>query len=151
MTYTGAVGFVVPSIVIGEPPSYNDAATIVNGAGAGAKCYYAASAEAAGGYIGAAYTRTNEQAPSIFKTCSLTFRQVEADDFFLVDGDWYVRVDGTTMRIAENVQMHISASGAWQSGEVGLTNAIAGGGKLNIYFDRTVTTGAQVRVVVVPQ
>ena len=150
VTYTGAEGFVVPGFA-NEAPSYNSAAAITNGAGTGVKCYYTRSDGTKGGYLGAVYTRSEAQAPSIFKTCSLTYRQIPASDFFLVDGDWYAHVDGTTMRVAENVHSHISASGAWLSGEIGLTNAIAGGGKLNIYFDRTLSTGAQVRVVVVPQ
>lgn len=149
VTYTGAEGFAVSGFA-GEAPSYNTAASIINGAGKGTKCYYTTSEGAKGGYLGAVYMRTDAQAPTILKTCSLTYRQIPAGDFFLVDGDWYARVDGTTMRVAENAQTHISASGAWMSGESGLTNAIASGGKLNIYFDRTLSTGAQVRVVVIP-
>lgn len=74
---------------------------------------------------------------------------VERSDFFLLDETWYVTANEAEIRVSDQVQIYQKAMGQWISGEESLKTALALGQTMTVYYDRTVTTGAQIRVIVV--
>ena len=75
--------------------------------------------------------------------------EVAAGEFFLYGDAWYVTLNHYETPVSDNVEVYVKATGQWLSGEDGLRTAVAMGGVMDVYYDRTMTTGAQVRVVVV--
>lgn len=73
----------------------------------------------------------------------------KAEDFYLADDEnWYVHIQGYAIPVSEAVQIHIKPADTWYSGEEGLLRALASELTMQVYYDRTLTTGAQVRMIV---
>jgi hypothetical protein len=60
------------------------------------------------------------------------------------DGTVYVTTSSGTIRVSDNVQVYMSGSGTWTT----LAKARTNSNNLTIYYDRTLTTGGKVRVVI---
>ena len=65
------------------------------------------------------------------------------------NGKWYITIGGNEIPVNANVQVYLAQTDKWVSGESGLQAAFLQGLPVTVYYDRTVTTGAQVRVMVV--
>lgn len=70
---------------------------------------------------------------------------------FRVDEDWVAAVNDHEMPVSSSVQVYIEASDQWFSGEEGIRTAISMGAPLQLYYDRSFESGAQVRVIVVKE
>ena len=90
-----------------------------------------------------------QQATSVVKLTQV--QNVAADAFFLNADRWYVLADGREVPVSEQVQVYFESTGQWFSGEDGLRAALANGTAMDLHYDRTLTTGAQVRVIQVDE
>lgn len=75
--------------------------------------------------------------------------ETKAEDFYLADDEnWYVHIKGYAIPVSDTVQVHVKPADTWYSGEEGLLTALASDLTMEVYYDRTLTTGAQVRMIV---
>ncbi len=104
-----------------------------------------------GGYIGIALARYNQSYSKVASVSRTTLaKNTDASDFYLSDEDtWYVRVEDCVIPVNENVKVYVESTEKWFSGEEGLLIALTSELEIETYYDRTLTTGAQVRVIVV--
>ena len=100
----------------------------------------------AGSFIGVAYTA----AGAVADTVSLSGKAVERSDFV---GSEYVDVNGTLYRLADDLQVYNSTTGAWytDSDSLGtaLEQALAYSEDITVYYDRDADSGGLIRIVVV--
>lgn len=76
-------------------------------------------------------------------------KNAEPSAFFLnAEDEWYFTVQGTKIPVGENVKVYIETTGKWMSGETGLLTALSSELAMQVYYDRTLETGAQVRLIV---
>ena len=147
--YTGEDGIdlSVPGI-----HAYNSAVAVVNAdnGGEGVKriCnYYDAQT---GVYLGVTAATHNAEYQQVVKVNVLQKAENAASkDFFLLDGVWHAVADAAELPVSPRVQIYLAASGHWDNGEDALLNALASEQPLTLYYDRTVDSGAQIRVIVV--
>ncbi len=129
---------------------YN-AATITNGNNNGeSNKYLYTRALETGTYVGIAlraYNTTYQDVASV--TSLIPSGKIGSEAFFQSNGDWYATVSDYEIPVNDNVQIYISNMGKWISGEEGLLTALSSGMPMKVYYDRTLSTGAQVRVIVV--
>jgi len=134
--------------------AYNSVATITNadngGEGARRLCnYYDVQT---GVYLGAAagtYSASYQQvvAVSLLKKV----KDAEGGDFFLKDDTWYAVADAAEIPVSAQVQIYLERTDHWVSGQEALRDAVAMGQSMTLYYDRTVQTGGQIRVIVVEE
>ena len=130
--------------------AWNDAVTITNSSNPTGSQKYLASGSSVDQYGGIALaTQTNgyTQVASVAKLTSTS--NVAASSFFQHEDDWYVTASNTEVLVSGNVQVHIVGSDRWLSGSEGVAAAVSSGLPLTIYYDKSLTTGAQVRIIVV--
>ena len=143
--YTGEDGILTQS-----SPSriYNSAVTMTNGEGQSQKYLSAYAVSTYNSYYGIVLSATDgsyQQATSVVKLTQV--QKVTADAFFLNADRWYVLADGREVPVSEQVQVYFESTGQWFSGEDGLRAALANGTAMDVHYDRTLNTGAQVRVI----
>jgi len=146
--YTGEDGILTQS---SPKRIYSSAATLTNGAGQSKKYLcnqYLATNTSYYGIVLKNDTNTSNQ--QVAATMQLTeSKNVASTAFFLNEDVWYGLVDGSELPVSEQVQVYFEGTDQWLSGMDGLRAALANGTSLDVHYDRTTTTGAQVRVVVV--
>ena len=100
----------------------------------------------AGSFIGVAYTA----AGAVADTVSLSGKAVERSDFV---GSEYVDVNGTLYRLADDLQVYNSTTGAWYTDSdslgMALEQALAYSEDITVYYDRDADSGGLIRIVVV--
>ena len=132
----------------GTMSAYNPAATLTNSEGRSEK-YLCAISASGNTYVGIALAGTNsgyERVTNIRRLRELD--GVDFSDFFQQDGSWYVEAEGDEYRVSDQVQIHLTESDLWLSGEAGLATVLADGYDLTLYYDRAATAGGQIRVIV---
>ena len=132
-------------------PSYNTAVTLKNSANVGSEKYlytqYAPSSEYCYGISLRSY---NGRYQSVAARVTLTtVTDVEAEDVSLEDDTWYVTVEEGMIPVSDDVQVYLEVTNRWLSGEEGLKTALATEKTITLHYDRTLLTGAQVRVITV--
>ncbi len=135
-------------LVGGIGNAYNRAATLTNSAGTTEK-YLCSHGTGDGRYVGIAlegtgYGYTRVTAVEVLDAVS----GVEAADFFLRDGRWYVEADGDEYPVSEQVEIYLDDADGWSSGYDALTAVLADGHRLTLYCDGDAQEGAQVRILV---
>ena len=143
--YTGEAGIDLGG---GIGNAYNRAATLTNSAGTTEK-YLCSHGTGDGRYVGIAlegtsYGYTRVTAVEVLDAVS----GVEAADFFLQDGRWYVEADGDEYPVSEQVEIYLDDADGWSSGYDALTAVLADGHRLTLYCDGDAQEGAQVRILV---
>lgn len=129
---------------------YSNAVSLTNAAGESKKYLSAHVAGVYTTYYGITlntYSSSNQQVAAMAKLTES--RDIAANAFFLNGEDWYAQVDNSEMPVSEKVQVYFEATGQWHNGLDALRTALANGTLLDVHYDRTTTTGAQVRVIVV--
>ena len=100
----------------------------------------------AGSFIGVAYTA----AGAVADTVSLSGKAVERSDFV---GSEYADVNGTLYRLADDLQVYNSTTGAWYTDSdslgMALEQALAYSEDITVYYDRDADSGGLIRIVVV--
>lgn len=141
--YTGSEGI---SIVNGERSSTNNALTLTNSSGVSSKylCAYSLS----GQYTGIALGQSSSGAACVTSLQTLSRHSAAAEDFYVRDGAWYVRVDDTVYPVSDAVEIHLVTADVWESGEDALQAVLADGYSLTLYCDRSPEKGGQVRILV---
>lgn len=125
--------------------AYNTAATLTNSDGTTSK--YLCTIGASAGYCGIALSRYDSTYSRVVKVQTLSRVSADADDFYLSGGVWYTETGGTEYRVSDTVQIHLSDSNLWLSGEDGLASILADGYNLTLYYDRAPSAGGQVRII----
>lgn len=127
--------------------AFNNAATLTNSSGTSSKHLFAVSGP--GGYVGVAFGQSTYGYGRVVKMQSLyKVTDISAEEFFLMNGDWYVEAQGNEYPISEKVEIYIIDGNTWLKGERGLTQVLADGYDLTIYYDRNPSEGGQVRIIV---
>ena len=143
--YTGEDGILTQST---PRRIYNDAITLTNGGGQTQKYLCAQAMSVYTTYYGItlnAADSSNRQVSSVVKLDEA--KNVTANKFFLREDRWYVVAEDSELPVSQQVQIYFESTDQWMSGEEGLAAALANGTALDIHYDRTLTTGAQVRVI----
>lgn len=131
----------------GSMAAYNNAATLTNSSGTSSKHLYALSNN--GGFVGIAFGQSTHGYGRVVKVQSLyKLTNISAEDFFLSDGSWYAEAQSNEYPISEKVEIYMDDANSWLSGEAGLTNVLADGYDLTLYYDRGPSEGGQVRIIV---
>lgn len=147
MRYTGNDGIMTSS----SPKAvYNNAATITNGNGQSQKYLFSYTVNSSEKYYGISLHSASASHKEVLSLCQLTrVSGLTAGAFFLDGEKWYATIDGYELPVSQAVQVYVESTGQWLSGADALQMAVAGRTLLDVHYDRTFTTGAQVRVVVV--
>lgn len=143
--YTGEDGILTQS---SPKRVYNNAITVTNGAGQSQKYLCSEVLSVYTAYFGVALNAADssyQQAASVVKLTRA--QEASADAFFLNGDEWYVLADNSELPVSAQVQVYFESTGQWLSGVDGLRAALANGTVLTVHYDRTLTTGAQARVI----
>jgi len=125
----------------------NNAATLTNSSGTSSKHLFTVSGSS--GYVGVAFGQSTHGYGQMVKVQSLyKIADVSAEEFFQMNGDWYVEARSNEYPISEKVEIYISDGGVWLKGESGLTQVLADGYDLTVYYDRSPSEGGQVRIII---
>lgn len=129
-------------------PPYN-ALTITNSQNSNGSAKYICT-NGGNGYGGIALTEFIGKSPKISSITRPTqIKNASVKDFYLsAEDEWFFVTNGASIPIAENLQIYIETTGKWESGEDGLLTALSANLVINVYYDRTLDTGAQVRLIV---
>ncbi len=147
--YTGKEGIDLGSSGVS---AYNAAATLTNSSNQnGSKKYlcalYVSNSDSYFGIALRGYSGSYEIVTSLAqlqKASGLT-----EDSVFYQNGEWYANIDGYEIPISESVQIYLKTTGQWLEGENGLKTVLAMNVQMDAYYDRSATTGGQVRVMTV--
>ena len=130
-------------------PVQNPAATLINGTGTSRKHLCSFHVSTYNAYHGVALHSYNDTYQEVTSLITLNQSPEHAgSDFSLSDGDWYATVDHYEIPVSPNVQIYIEPTEQWLNGQDAIPTAVASGMSLTLFYDRTPTTGAQVRVIV---
>ncbi len=147
--YTGMNGIMTAS---SPKPTFNDAATLTNAGGQTQRYLCSRSDSTFNSYFGIALRSYNSTYQDIVSTVKLSASEkLDGNAFFLQEDDWYVTAAGYELPVSDTVQVYIESADRWLSGADGIKTAISSGLPLVIHYDRTPTTGAQARVIVVTE
>ena len=129
--------------------SPDDALTITNSQNPNGSAKYVCTSGNSG-YGGIALTEFIGNSPKISSlTRPTAVKNVSAKDFYLdADDNWFFVTNGVSIAVADNLQIYIESINKWESGESGLLTALSSGFSIDAYYDRTLETGAQVRLIV---
>lgn len=126
--------------------AYNDAVSITNSSNPSGSAKHLLSASTKAGFGGIALANYNGVYLKTSAYVELTEASVSASSFYQRGDDWYCTVSGYAIPVSENVEV-LGALDRWYSGENGILTAISSGSALNVYYDRSTSTGAQIRVI----
>lgn len=147
--YTGTDGVMTAS---SPKPIFNSAATITNSNGQSQKHLSAHSASTYHAYYGIALRSYSTALQEVVSLIKLTqSKKLDANTFFLRENDWYTTVDGYELPISDQVQIYIEPTDQWVSGYDHMTTAVSAGLPLVAHYDKDLTSGATVRVLVVQE
>lgn len=128
---------------------HNSAATLTNAGGESRKFLSSYGTPRNADFRGVALGNSNnlsgyQQAVGLL---ALENAAVAAGDFFLLEDDWYVDCGNVVLPVSDLIQVCISPSDSWLSGEAGLRAALSSGLSLRIYYDRDPALGGRARIV----
>jgi len=131
---------------------YNTAATISNSTHSGESSKYLFTqftpSNYYGSYVGIALSGHDSSYQQVISAANLTgISGTTGGQFFRDDDAWRVTLNGYEVPVGENVQVYIRSMDSW-CGADGLLAVLESGLPLTVYYDRTLSTGAQVRVIV---
>lgn len=130
-------------------PIFSSAATLTNARGTGQKLLCSLLTSVSSRFYGIATGRHSDSYQRVTALLPLSsLSDLDGGSFFLHGDDWYASANGHDFPVSDRVQVYIATSDRWLSGENAISSAISAGLPLNIYYDRTASTGAQVRVIV---
>ena len=129
-------------------PVFNDAATLTNSLGRSQKYLCSLSLSSHNAYFGIALHSYNETYQDIVSAVKLTEAALPSGtSFSLSEDDWFVTVSGFQLPVSDAVQVYSESADRWLSGSAGIKTAIASGQPLTLWYDRTPTTGGQIRII----
>lgn len=133
---------------VGGLPIYHNALTVYNAGGESPKYLSAFSLSGSKAFYGVSLRASNTGGIQVTDLKKLESCTADAGDFFLEDEeDWFVTIQGREIRVSEQVQVYVEPSDRWLSGSEGVKAAISSGLSIEVCYDRTLTTGGQVRVI----
>ena len=142
--HTGSDGIVLGS---DDKPAYNTAVTLTNSGGTSEK-YLCTADISSGSYIGISLTGHYSGYSKVNSTRTLTrTTKAGSSDFFISGDGWYAGVGSDTIPVSSEVQIYLTSSDTWLSGEDGLNAVLSGGYDLTIYYDKTPSSGGQIRII----
>lgn len=149
--YTGSSGIATgtrPTERGGSEKTYSDAVTLTNASGSSQKYLCGVVTTSYQTYSGITLRNSDSSNQRVDGFVTLTkVEDVVAAAFFTQGEQWYATVNNSEIPVNEQVQIYFEANDQWMSGIDGLRAALANGTMLDVHYDRTPSTGAQVRVV----
>lgn len=142
-SYNGTEGINLGSTTMS---AYNDAVSIKNSSNPSGSTKYLMSVSAKSGFGGIGLAKYSSYYLKTAAYAELTKVAVSASAFYQRGDEWYCTVSGYAIPVSGGVEV-CGAIERWYSGESGLLTAISSGAALNVYYDRSLSTGAQVRIV----
>ncbi len=147
--YTGTDGILLST---SPRPVYGDAATLTNASGTSQRFLFAYDTPTYDRFHGVAVHNDASGQQQAAAYCLLHERGgLDASSFFQANEEWFVTVDGTRVPVSTQVQVYFTATQRWLSGHEGMRAAVASGQPLSLWYDKTFSSGAQVRVLTVEQ
>ena len=145
--YTGTKGIVTQT----SPKTvYSAAVTVTNGEGTSKKYLSSYGGGSYNTYYGIALQNDASGNQQVVSTVTLTQADdVTAREFFTDGEDWTVRIGANTVPVSRQVQVYVETTEQWLSGYDAVRAAVTSGSAIEVHYDRTLTTGAQARVIVV--
>ncbi|MPM02999.1 hypothetical protein SDC9_49258 [bioreactor metagenome] len=136
----------------GAVPAWNTAATMTNSKAPGESTKYLDAMSVytgtyAGIVLGATVSDPYLRVAAVSVLTSLP--QNDTGAFFQSDDKWYVTADGHEVPVSDTVEVYVESVEKWLGGEEGLLTAVSSDMPLTLYYDRTLTTGGQIRVIVI--
>ena len=129
--------------------AYNDALAITNSSNASGSAKYLYPMISVGdGYYGISVGFYNDSASAVKKVAPLTSASVTANGFHQANGKWWLTASGHEIPVGENIEVFIKSTASWHSGEQALLTALSSDMPLTAYYDRTLSTGAQARIII---
>ena len=129
---------------------YNSAVTLTNASAQSQKHLSAHAVSSHMAYFGIALRSSNNGFQRVVSVLKLTRSgMLNSSAFFLQEDDWFTTVNGYKMPVSEQVQVYIEPTDRWLSGPEGVKTAVSSGLPLTIHYDKTLTSGAVARVIVV--
>lgn len=132
----------------------NSAVTITNGDYRTESTKYLGGAFTSGydTYHGIALRSYNANYKIVTATVSLNRKaDLNRSCFALEKDEWFCTVDGARIPVSENVQIYLEKSGTWLRGQEALRAVLTMDASMTVHYDRTLTTGAQVRILAVKE
>ena len=147
--YSGTQGINLGSLTI---PAYNTAATMTNSQSPAGSAKYLYSPTGytgtyAGIVLGASLSDPYLRVAAVSTLTSLS--QTDTGAFFQSDDKWVVTAAGREVPVSDTVEVYVESAEKWLGSEEGLLTAVASDMPLTLYYDRTLTTGGQIRVIVI--
>lgn len=134
-----------------EAGSSNKYLTVSNKNGVSPK-YISTSEAISSAYAGIAVTKYNAMSESVAASVKLTkSAKLDTSKIFLSGGDWFAAVKSYEIPISEKVQVYFESTNHWIEGEEGIKVALSSGMNIDIYYDKTPSTGGRVRVITVTE
>lgn len=94
------------------------------------------------------YSKNYSKVASVAKLTEV--KEISASAFYLnEDDEWYVRLADGEIPISDGVKVYVTPTDRWSSGQDGVLMALSSEMKINVYYDRTLESGAQLRMIVV--
>ncbi len=127
------------------------AITVTNDKYPGESKKYIYTVSGAGYYGGIALANYSKNYQKVSSAVKLTeVKNVSVSAFYLnADDEWYIKLSDGEIPISDGVKVYVKPTDKWSNGEAGVLTALSSEMKINVYYDRTVDTGAQVRMIVV--
>lgn len=144
--YRGTDG-ILGGAVAGKPV-YHDAITVTNAAGESRKYLSAFALSGIKTFYGISFRGSDSGNVQVTDLKELTACTIDASNILLQGQDeWSAIVQGYELPISSQVQLYIEPSDKWLAGEDAVKAAISSELKLTAYYDRTPTTGGQIRIL----
>ncbi|MBE6961757.1 MAG: S-layer homology domain-containing protein [Ruminococcaceae bacterium] len=147
--YTGENGI---NVGTSELSAYSNAVAVANAdnGGEGVKRICSSYDAQTGAYLGVAagaYSASHQRVAAL--TLLKKAANADSSDFFLKDDAWYAVADAAECPVSPRVQIYLERTDRWVGGLEELPDVLAMEQPLTLYYDRTVQTGGQIRVIVV--
>ncbi len=126
---------------------YNDAATLTNADGESRKFLSSFGTTRHPTISGVALGSGSSDSQQATGVLTLESLAVTADSFFLREDTWYADCGTLVLPISDRIQVCITPSDSWFSGEDGVRAALSSGLALRVYYDKDPASGGQVRVL----
>ena len=131
--------------------SYNSALTITSSDGVSSK-YLNTNPVTSDTYVGIATRQHSSGYTQVTAVQTLNrITNISSSAFYLYEDSWYVDINGTPVRVSDQVEICLTnedGESIWISGETGMTSIAATNDTFTVYYDQTSSGSAQVRILV---
>lgn len=130
-------------------PIYNSAATLTNSFGQSQKYLSSHSVSTHDAYYGISLRSSDSLFQQVASVRKLTRSdRLTSGAFRLREDEWFATVNGYELPVSEQVQVYMEPTDRWFGGPDAVKTAVSSGLPLRIHYDKTLSSGAVVRIIV---